>query len=153
MMKRIATIILVLMSIGSYAQLDNINTVIIDYDDPQKYQIGNISVSGSNYTDEKIIILMSGLSVGQTITIPGDETGLAIERLWKNNLFSDIEIGIEKAEGTSLYLNIVVTERPRLSKYSIKGLRKGETNNVRDEITNYVTKHLKQTQGYMPIPQ
>jgi outer membrane protein insertion porin family len=135
MMKRIATIILVLTSIGSYAQLDNINTVIIDYDDPQKYQIGNISVSGSNYTDEKIIILMSGLTVGQTITIPGDETGLAIERLWKNNLFSDIEIGIEKTVGTSLYLNIVVTERPRLSKYSIKGLRKGETNNVRDEIT------------------
>ena len=135
MMKRIATILLVLLSIGSYAQLDNLNTVIMDYDNPKKYEISKISVLGNNYTDEKIIILMSGLTVGQSITIPGDETGLAIERLWKQNLFSDIEIRIEKVVGTSLDLNISVKERPRLSKYSIKGLRKGETNNVRDEIS------------------
>jgi outer membrane protein insertion porin family len=111
------------------------NTIIIDYDNPQKYEIGDIKVTGNNFTDSKIIILMSGLSVGQTITIPGDETRTAIDRMWRQRLFSDIEIGILETIGTKLVLNITVVERPRLSKYSIKGLRKGETNSIRDEIS------------------
>ena len=134
-MKRIAVILLVACGLMSYGQVDRINTVIIDYSNPQKFEIGGISVSGNTFTDSKIVILMSGLSVGQTITLPGDETRIAIDRMWRQSLFSDIEIGIEKTEGTQLFLNIDVKERPRLSKYSIKGLRKGETNNIRDEIT------------------
>ena len=131
-MKRIAVILLVACGLMSYGQVDRINTVIIDYSNPQKFEIGGISVSGNTFTDSKIVILMSGLSVGQTITLPGDETRIAIDRMWRQSLFSDIEIGIEKTEGTQLFLNIDVKERPRLSKYSIKGLRKGETNNIRD---------------------
>ncbi|MDA8886047.1 outer membrane protein assembly factor BamA [Bacteroidia bacterium] len=135
-MKRIAVIAFLISSILSYGQLDDkINTVMLDYENPQKFEIGDISVSGNNFTDKNIIILMSGLSLGQTITVPGDETRVAIDRMWKQHLFSDIEVGIAKMVGTKMHLNIVVKERPRLSKYSIKGLRKGETNNVRDEIS------------------
>lgn len=134
-MKRIAFIAMVLWSLTSVAQLDNLNTVILDYENPQKFEIGGIDVQGNKFTDKNIIVLMSGLSTGQSITVPGDETGLAIDKLWRQNLFSDIEIGISKTEGEKIFLTIVVKERPRLSKYSIKGLRKGETNNVRDEIS------------------
>ena len=135
-MKRLAIIAFTILTLGVSAQVtDNTNTVIIDYENPQKFEIANISVTGNNYTDERMVILMSGLSKGQTITIPGDETSSAIDRLWGQRLFSDIEIGIESMKGTKLNLNIVVKERPRLSKYSIKGLRKGETNNIRDEIS------------------
>ncbi|MGB0849890.1 MAG: BamA/OMP85 family outer membrane protein, partial [Bacteroidia bacterium] len=134
-MKRIAFIAMVLLSLTAVAQLDNLNTVILDYENPQKFEIGGIDVQGNKFTDRNIIVLMSGLSLGQSISVPGDETGLAIEKLWRQNLFSDIEIGISKTEGEKIFLTIVVKERPRLSKYSIKGLRKGETNNVRDEIS------------------
>ncbi|PCJ65213.1 MAG: outer membrane protein assembly factor BamA [Bacteroidetes bacterium] len=133
-MKKIAVIALLICNLVSLGQVDSINTIIIDYENPQKFEIGGLTISGNNFTDSKIILLMSGLSVGQTITIPGDETRIAIDRMWKQKLFSDIEIGISKTVGTKLHLNIVVVERPRLSKYSIKGLKKGETNNIRDEI-------------------
>ena len=71
-MKRIAVILLVACGLMSYGQVDRINTVIIDYSNPQKFEIGGISVSGNTFTDSKIVILMSGLSVGQTITLPCD---------------------------------------------------------------------------------
>ena len=134
-MKKILLAAFLMWSAISFAQIDNPNMIILDYDNPQKYEIADITVEGNQFTDANIIILLSGLKKGQTITVPGDETRLAIEKLWKQSLFSDIEIGISKTEGAKLVLNIVVVERPRLSKYSIKGLKKGETNNIRDEIS------------------
>lgn len=123
-------------SFASIAQVfDGGNGIIIDYDNPQRYELGGVDVTGNKFTDNKIIILMSGLSVGQKVTIPGDETRVAIERLWKTSQFSDVEISATKAIGTKVFLSINVKERPRLSKYSIKGLKKSETNTVRDEIS------------------
>lgn len=135
-MKNIFLILLALCTLSSNAQLqDNTNPVIIDYDEPQKYEIGGIEVSGNTFTPDNIIVLVAGLTKGQSITIPGDDISLAIDKLWKQQRFSDIEIGILKTQGSKIFLNIHVKERPRLSKYSIKGLKKAETNNVRDEIS------------------
>ena len=122
-MKNIFLILLALCTLSSNAQLqDNTNPVIIDYDEPQKYEIGGIEVSGNTFTPDNIIVLVAGLTKGQSITIPGDDISLAIDKLWKQQRFSDIEIGILKTEGSKIFLNIHVKERPRLSKESIKGL-------------------------------
>jgi outer membrane protein insertion porin family len=107
----------------------------LDYNNPQRYKLEDIEVEGNKFTDKSIIELMSGLSRGQNVTLPGDETRLAIEKLWKQGLFSDIEISAKKKGADGVILIFNVTERPRLSKYSIKGLRKSETGNVRDEIS------------------
>ena len=136
-MKRISLIAFILIHLCSYGQmLDNpSSTITIDYENPQKFEIAEITITGNNFTDANIIIIMSGLKVGQTVTLPGEETREALENLWKQKLFSDIELGLSKVDGIKLSLVIAVKERPRLSKYSIKGLKKGETNNIRDEIT------------------
>ncbi|MBT8326730.1 MAG: hypothetical protein KJP21_03340, partial [Bacteroidia bacterium] len=134
-MKRILVIGLLLSTLISVGQITGGTGVILDYDNPQKFEIGGLNVVGNKFTDKNIVLLMSGLSVGQTIMIPGDDTRTAIERLWKQQLFSDIEIAIANTQGSKVYLNIRVVERPRLSKYSIKGLRKGETNSIREEIS------------------
>ena len=135
-MKRVIGLFLVFSTLVNLAQVknDGVN-VIIDYENPQTFEIGGIDVVGNEFTDANIVILMSGLSIGQKITIPGDESRVAIERMWKQQLFSDISIGIKGSEGTKIFLEIVVKERPRLSKFSIKGLNKSETNNIRDEIS------------------
>lgn len=134
-MKRIACIMLMAISLVSQAQLNDINTILQDFENPTKFTIGGINVIGNKFTDRNIIVLMSGLAEGDKITIPGDESGAAIQKLWEQDLFSDIELRITRIDGEKIYLNFIVEERPRLSKYSIKGLRKGETNNIRDEIT------------------
>lgn len=61
------------------------------------------------------------------MTIPGgDNFSKAITNLWKQNLFSDIEINFTKIVGTNIYIEIVVTERPRLSNFYFKGVKKGD---------------------------
>ena len=109
-MKRISLIAFILINICSYGQvLDNpLSSIVIDYENPQKFEIAQITVTGNNFTDANIIILMSGLQAGQVITLPGEETREALEKLWKQNLFSDIELGLSKVDWTKLSLVIAV---------------------------------------------
>ena len=45
---------------------------VMDYAFPSEYEIGGITVSGTEYTDPNAVKLFSGLQVGQKITVPGD---------------------------------------------------------------------------------
>lgn len=126
----------ILLFVGGLTNAQVIGDFIeLDYNNPQRYKLIDIEVEGNKFTEKSIIELMSGLTRGQNITLPGDETRLAIEKLWKQRLFSDIEISARKKGADGVVLIFTVVERPRLSKYSIKGLRKSETSNVRDEIS------------------
>ena len=108
--------------------------VKLDYLTPAKYEIGSITVSGTQFMDKNVIVLISGLSMGNVISVPGEELRKAVEILWKQGLFSDVKIYCTGIKENLIYLNILLTERPRLSKYSIRGLRKAETKNVKDEL-------------------
>jgi outer membrane protein insertion porin family len=133
--KNIAVFVGMLIFSTVKAQVFDSTRIIIDFEKPITYTIASITISGNTYTPEGVILLTSGLKVGQKITIPGDDTKQAISRLWKRKLFSDIELSVEKVKDDRISLLIRVEERPALSKYSIKGLKKTETNNVRDEIS------------------
>ena len=124
-----------MVSVNLNAQLVDSTRILVDFEKPVQYKIEQITISGNTYTPAGVILVTSGLKVGQTITIPGDDTKQAISKLWKRKLFSDIEIGLNKVKDGKISLHISVVERPALSKYSIKGLKKAETNNVRDEIS------------------
>jgi outer membrane protein insertion porin family len=94
---------------------------------PKEYIIAGIKISGTKYLDESLLASISGLTVGDKVTIPGsDNFSKAITNLWKQNLFSDIAIYYTKLVGNSLYIEIDVTERPRLSTFYFKGVKKGD---------------------------
>ncbi len=99
-----------------------------------KYEIGGIRITGSNNLDKQVITLISGLQVGDEITLPGDETTRAIENLWRQKLFDDIGIFVNEVKGDLVFLEIRLKELPKLSKYGIKGLRKSKRDNLRDEL-------------------
>ena len=54
----------------------------------EKYEIGEISVSGNTSFSPLTIITYSGLEKGETISIPGEKLSNAIKKLWGSNLFS-----------------------------------------------------------------
>jgi outer membrane protein insertion porin family len=58
----------------------------------------------------------------------------AIEKLWKQGLFSDVNISAIKIQGGKVFLNIHLQERPRLSKFSFNGVSKGEADDLREDI-------------------
>jgi len=106
----------------------------VDYTSPREYTIGGISVQGAEYLDHSVLIMLSGLTVGDEIKIPGEEVTNAIQKLWQQGLFEDIRITLLKTEGTLAFLEISLRERPRLSGFSFKGVRRAEADNLRDEI-------------------
>ena len=113
---------------------------VISYDSYQEYEIGEVSVTGAHFTDENAIVSLSGLKVGDRITIPGDRFGKAITKLYKLGLFTQVRILKTKQIGDVVYLNIDVTERPRLSKYNFKGVRKGQTESLNEKLEPFLIK-------------
>ena len=63
--------------------------------------------------------------------IPGtDVFGKAIAKLWRQNLVAEVEISFIKLDGTNLYIEIAITERPRLSDFKVIGVKKGERDDL-----------------------
>lgn len=100
-----------------------------------KYTIGSIKIEGTPFSDQNVIALMSGLSVGQEISVPGDNISEAIEKLWKQSMYDDVQILQDRIEGDKIHLIIRVTERPRLTKFSFKGtVKRSEADDLRGKI-------------------
>ena len=99
-----------------------------------EYNIAAIRVEGPVTTDKAMVVALSGLSVGQTIRIPGQEVTQAIKLLWKQGLFSNIDIQAELYQGKSVFLLIKLEEKPRITKYKITGVQKGDIEELRPKL-------------------
>jgi outer membrane protein insertion porin family len=101
---------------------------------PATYRIVNIATEGNKFYDSKIIIANSGLKVGQEIAVPSDDTRDAIMRLWNLNLFSDIQIIVEKKIGTDAYIVIKVKELPKLDGIKYSGNDEFNEKDLNDKV-------------------
>jgi outer membrane protein insertion porin family len=108
--------------------------VPFDYGSGGEYEIAAIRVEGAKFLDAKILATLSGLAVGDKIKVPGEAIPKAIKTLWRQRLFTDITIHAEKIEAGKMYLVIYVEERPRVSRYSLKGLKNGESEELRKKL-------------------
>ena len=101
---------------------------------PRSYEIGGISVSGVKNYEDYVLIGLSGLSVGQTVRVPGDEITAATKRYWKHGLFSDVHILDDSIVGNKIYLNIQLAERPRISEIRYNGVKKSEREDLESRL-------------------
>ena len=106
----------------------------ITYSHPKEYIIGGITVTGIKYLDQDVLINISELKVGESIKLPGEAVTKAIEKLWKQGLFSDVKIVLTKVIENRAFIQIQLQERPRLSKFAIQGVKKSEADDIRDRI-------------------
>jgi outer membrane protein insertion porin family len=98
--------------------------ITFDYTAPQRYVIGDITVSGVKYYTAEQILSLTNLSAGDTIMVPSDDLSRAARKLWGIRYFSDIEITATKIVGDKIYLNIFLAERPRVSAWHFTGVKK-----------------------------
>ena len=115
---------------------------------PRKYTIADIQVKGNKAFDPAIVISVSGLAVGDEVTIPGgDNFSKAISKLWTQNMFTNINIYITKLEGDNIWVEIDAVERPMLSDFKFKNVRKSEADELKDKVglfkTRVVTDNMK----------
>lgn len=106
----------------------------IDYNSPKLYEIDELIFSGIGYLETNVLIMLSGLKVGDQIQIPGEDIGVAIKKLWKQGLAEDIKVHIQKVEGNKVSLHFALTEKPRLSDYKFVGIKRGETETINGKI-------------------
>ncbi len=131
--------IISLVSYSATAQEDTTITSIdadlvhlFDAKNPVKvYKIAAIKVTGNRFFDETLLISISTLNVGDEVKIPGgDNFSKAINKLWGQNYFSNVEIFVTKVVGKNIDIEIAVTERPRLSNFTFTGIKKGEADDL-----------------------
>lgn len=157
-------IILSLLCSYSWAQITpraqaplQIPTDSVSYLNAKEFIVAGITVSGTKYLDKDVLITISKLIIGDRITVPGDATSSVIKNLWAQGLFDDVKL-FPTYKGDSVYFEIEVLERPRLSKMNLKGVSKGQiediqkklddkagkivNENLRNTTTNIIKKHF-----------
>lgn len=132
-MKRLFFLILFLPFYAS-SQIVLSDSSKIDYASPKEYELGGIEFKGADHFDKRVLTLLTGLTVGDKVTVPGDKFSKAIENLWKQGLFEDIKIEVAKVQGKNIFINVIVFERPRLSKFQLKGVSKSEADDLRARV-------------------
>ncbi|MBK6967452.1 MAG: BamA/TamA family outer membrane protein [Bacteroidales bacterium] len=133
--RRLIVFLLLFLSYATQAQIrlgDDLSE--IDYSSPKEYTIGGVTISGVQFLDHNVLIMLSGLQVADRIEVPGDKIRKAIEKLWAQGLFEDVRISATSITDELIFLNIYLQERPRLSKFSFKGIRKSEADDLREKI-------------------
>lgn len=94
---------------------------------PKEYTISSINITGLAYLDKDIVASISGLQVGDKINIPGgDQFAKAINNLWRQRFFSDVQIFITNVKDDKIDVEIGVKEMPKLGSYKFVGIKKSE---------------------------
>ena len=101
---------------------------------PRSCIIGGINISGVQGYEDYMLSGISGLQVGQEITVPGADITNAVKRYWRHGLFSDVQISADSIVGRKIYLHIALKTRPRVSVINYEGLKKSEREDMENKL-------------------
>ncbi|WP_304488004.1 BamA/OMP85 family outer membrane protein [Duncaniella muris] len=113
---------------------------------PKTYEIADIQVKGADNYEDYIVIGYTGLKVGDLITIPSAEITDASKRLWRQGLFSKVQIAVDKVVGNKAYLTLNLRQQPRISEINYHGVKKGEKQDLEEALQlmkgNQITQNI-----------
>lgn len=140
MRKILFSFILISINLLSSAQISNNSNAdstdieVWDYSRSREYVIADIEVTGVKFLQPSHLVTISGLHKGKKIKIPGQDISQAINKYWRHGLFSDVKILVTKIENGQVWLEIQLTEQPRLKSLEITGINKTERNDIEEKI-------------------
>ena len=110
--KYLFTLLIVMLSFNSVAQETS-------YIKGNEYVLEEVSVSGLKNFNEQTVITYTGLKEGQKIRIPGEQISAIISKLWKLDLFSDINFYLTNIQDGKASIQIDIIELPTISEFKI----------------------------------
>ena len=112
------------------------NSVVVDYNNPKKYIIGDVKVEGNHYFSPEQIIQITGLQKGMEVTAPSEELSAIINRLWLQRYFEDVSLVIDSVSPARDTANfkIKIVERPRVSRWTYSGVKSGEQKELQERL-------------------
>lgn len=117
-----------------YAQDNTVNEPVVLYGQPRRLVIGDIKVDCESTYEDYILIGISGLNVGDAVSIPGEEITEAVKRYWKHGLFSNVSIIADEIRNDSVFLRIKLNIRPKVSQINVNGVKKSEADEILSKI-------------------
>ncbi len=101
---------------------------------PRELILGGMSVSGIEGYEDYMLTSISGLQVGQKVSVPGNEITDAVKRYWRHGLFSFVQISADSIVGNKVYLHIKLSAHPRVSAINYIGLKKSEREDMEEKL-------------------
>ena len=99
---------------------------VIDYANAKTFKLKDVLVTGDTKFSKNQIIRYAGFAIGEEIELPGTKVNNAVKKLWRSNLFSDIDLYVAKIEGDQVTLELAVTSVPSLGEIKINGVKKSQ---------------------------
>ena len=127
MKTRILLSILWLIGVAAFAQPQQLI--------PQTYILAELNIKGNHTAHPAEILSISGLQTGMAISLPGVQLSDAIRRLWKTELFEDIQFQQDSLNKDGrIFLSLVLVERARISDMTFKGISKRQAEELKEQI-------------------
>ncbi|MDD6437138.1 MAG: POTRA domain-containing protein [Prevotella sp.] len=134
MKKLVVFIAILLCGITASAQDKIVHPDISYAGTPRTCVIGGINVSGVEGYEDYMLTGISGLAVGQTVTVPGNDITEAVKRYWKHGMFSDVTIAADSLVGDKIYLHFYLKTNPRVSQINFIGVKKSEREDMQNKL-------------------
>jgi len=113
----------------------------VDYGAEVKtYEIGGIKIEGGGDRDSNAIKSVAGLKAGAKIEIPGTDISRGVKALYRLGIFSNVEVVQELIEEDVIFLKLILTERPTLSRLQFLNVKKSHEDDLTEIVQDIVTK-------------
>ncbi|MDR2843078.1 MAG: outer membrane protein assembly factor BamA [Candidatus Symbiothrix sp.] len=124
------------MSQEVVASTDEKPVITYNSNRPDKYTIADIQVTGvESYGYENYVLIgISGLSVGDKVSVPGDELTNSLKAFLKHGLFAWGQILATKLTADSVWLEIKLQPNPIISALQFTGVKKSEKEDLEAKI-------------------
>ncbi len=91
--------------------------------EPKQYVLNSLKAVGLKFINEQILLNTSGLVVGDTILIPGQNLNQAARKLWDQRYFADVKVKTDFV-GDKVDVTFILKERARVANWGFIGIKK-----------------------------
>ena len=118
------------------AQNDTEGGYVVDYSKPQTYTLGGVRVSGNQFLDDGRILSVAGFREGAKVTIPSEDIAIRLSAIMNQKYFRNVGIYIDSLSVArdTVWLRIDVQERPRVSAWLYRGVKKSEQDDLKEKL-------------------
>jgi len=102
---------------------------------PKEYRISSVAITGIKHLDTSIVLSISGIQTGDKFMHPGSDIfSKAIANMWRQKLFSGVQIYVTNIQDDNVAIEISVVERPRLGNFKFIGIKKSDAEELQGKI-------------------
>ncbi|MFI3323479.1 MAG: POTRA domain-containing protein [Rikenellaceae bacterium] len=100
---------------------------------PQRYLIRKVNVHGVETIDPNVLRSSIGLIEGDSITLPSQSISTAIQNLWNQRLYADVQMGAT-IDGEEVEIDIMLKERPRVLNWRFSGVSNAKQKDLTETL-------------------